>query len=341
MTGQTFARRKLGKTSLEVSVLGMGGAPFGGLLKAVEKSGVDEAIAAGLAEGVSYFDTAPYYGFGRSERRMGDGLRGKAGIVLSTKVGRLLEPGAAADPAAYGWPDALPFHPVFDYGYDAVMRSWEHSLHRLGLDHVDILYMHDIGEMTHGRENGAKHFRDAMSGGYRALDELRRGGQVKAIGLGVNEWQVCRAALDHGQWDAFLLAGRYTLLEQEPAETLFPHCRAAGTSIVVGGPFNSGILAGGDTYDYGKAPESIRNRVGKLKATCAEFSVPLPAAALQFPLAHPVVASVIPGPRNADEFAGIVGWTRTTIPAGFWQKLEAEGLVEFGAPVPVGNPYLG
>lgn len=327
----TMNRRRVGRSSLAISMLGVGGAPFGGLFTRLDSSSVEATIAAGLQAGINYLDTAPFYGYGLSERRIGDALREKKDIVISTKVGRLLKPGLVGDPANAGWPQALPFHPQFDYSYDGVMRSWEHSLQRLGLDHVDILYVHDIGEATHGAKAEA-HFHNLTTGGYRALDELRAGGAVKAIGLGVNEWQVCRRALDIGQWDAFLLAGRYTLLEQEPLRTLFPDCAKAGTSIVVGGPFNSGVLVGGDTFDYGKVPESIRSKVAKLKDVGAEFGVPLAAAALQFPTAHASVAAVIPGVRSVTELSEVVAWAQVRIPREYWIRLKQAGLLDQDCP---------
>lgn len=334
----TFATRRIGKTDLRVPTLGFGGAPLGGLFSAVDDDAALTTLQEAFASGMTYVDTAPFYGFGLSERRVGDVLRGQD-YVLSTKGGRLLTPGAMADPASMGWPAALPFTPVYDYSYDGILRSFEDSLQRLGLDRIDILYVHDIGEETHGAEN-ARHFRDLTSGGYRALDELRRDGRIKAIGLGVNEAAICRAALDHGDWDVFLLAGRYTLLEQAPLDDLLPACAERGVSIVVGGPFNSGILVGGETWNYGAAPASIVERVTRLKATCARFDVPLPAAALQFPLAHPCVAAVIPGLRNRGELAETRGWARLSIPAAFWEALKADDLLHPAAPTPTGNPFL-
>jgi D-threo-aldose 1-dehydrogenase len=315
--------------------LGLGCAPLGGLLSGVSDADARAVLDTALAHGVRFFDTAPYYGFGLSERRVGDALRGRDDVILSTKVGRLLKPGLPPDPAAYGWPEPLPFHPVFDYGYDAVMRSFEDSLQRLGRDRIDILLLHDIGPFTHpdpGEER--RHFRDAMSGGYRALDELRRAGQVGAIGIGVNEVEVSLRVLDHGDWDLFLLAGRYTLLEQDPLGTLFPACARAGTRIIVGGPYNSGILVGGATWNYAAAPEAIRARVAAMRAVCDRHGVPLPAAALQFCLAHPVVASVIPGARNGAELMETLRWMETKIPEALWEDLRGEGLLDPAAPTP-------
>ena len=166
--------------------------------------------------------------------------------------------------------DPLPFHVVYDYGYDGIMRAFDDNLQRLGLDRIDILLAHDIGVFQHGDEN-ARHFKDLADGGYRAMDELRRSGQIKAIGLGVNENQVCQDALGIGDWDVFLLAGRYTLLEQTPLETLFPACAKAGTTIICGGPFNSGILAGRDMWNYGKAPAVVVDKARALSAVADEF----------------------------------------------------------------------
>ena len=329
-------------TNLSITTLGLGGAALGGLYSGVKRDDAVQTIQDALAAQINYVDTAPYYGFGYSERVIGDVLRDQSSAtqpyVLSTKVGRVLKAGAVENPAAYGWPNGLPFTPVFDYSYDAVMRSFEDSLQRLGLAQIDILYMHDIGAFTHGAEH-EKHFTAAMTSGYKALDELRRAGLIKAFGIGVNEWEVCKAVLDYGQWDVLLLAGRYTLLEQQAADTLFPACKAANTSIVVGGPFNSGILVGGDTWNYGKAPAEIIQKVNQLKAICQQYQVSLPAAALQFPLAHERVVSVIPGARNPQELAQILEWTQQTIPNEFWQALKQQGLLAEHIPTPHDNLY--
>jgi len=330
--------RRIGKTSLHVPTLGFGGAPLGGLFDAV---GDDEALATlreAFSGGMTYVDTAPYYGFGLSERRVGDVLRGQ-NYVLSTKVGRRLVPGPHPDPGSMGWPAALPFTPNYDYTYDGIMRSYEDSLQRLGLNRIDILYVHDIGVLTHGADNET-HFYNLIKGGYQALDELRKSGRIKAIGLGVNEAEICRAALDHGDWDVFLLAGRYTLLEQDPLDDLLPSCRERDVSIVVGGPFNSGILVGGKTWNYNAAPDEIIAKVGKLTATCKRFQVPLPAAALQFPLAHDSIASVIPGLRSRTELSDALKWVGHEIPADFWVALKSDGLLHPEAPTPKANPFL-
>jgi len=320
---------------MELPELGFGGAPLAGLLDPVGDAAAMQTLDAALAAGIRYFDTAPFYGFGLSERRIGDAIRDQVGTILSTKVGRLLKPGLPPDPAALGWPRPLPFHPVYDYGYDGVLRSVEDSLQRLGCERIDILFVHDIGPFTHpDPDEEARHFRDAMDGGYRALDDLRRSGQVSAVGIGVNEIDVCLRALEHGDWDLFLLAGRYTLLEQDALDPLFTRCRERDVDIVIGGPFNSGILVGGDTWNYAEAPGDVRTRVNALGRVCAAHGVDLPAAALQFPLAHPQVASVIPGTRTPDEFAQLLVWRDTRIPDALWSDLKAEGLLHEDAPTP-------
>ena len=325
-------KRNVGKTQLKIDVLGLGGAPLGGNFADLDYAQGIEIISAALDAGMSYFDTAPWYGFGRSERVLGDQLRGKS-YILSSKVGRLLAPGAVATPMDFGMIDPLPFHPVYDYSYDGVMRAFEDGLQRLGLDRIDILLAHDIGTFQHGDDN-AKHFKDLQEGGYKAMAELRADGRVQAIGLGVNENQVCLDALNIGQWDVFLLAGRYTLLEQTPLDELFPACDAVGTTIICGGPFNSGILVGREMWNYNSAPEAVVNKVKALGAVADKYGIPLPAAALQFPLAHNTVTSVIPGPRSKVELEEILQWQSIKIPNEFWASLKSQALVHEGAPTP-------
>lgn len=327
-------QRTVGKTDLKIDVLGLGAAPLGGNFVDLDYAQAADLIAAAQDAGIGYFDTAPWYGFGRSERVIGDLLRG-TDYTLSDKVGRLLKPGGVENPMDYGMIDPLPFHVVYDYGYDGVMRAFEDSLQRLGLDRIDILLAHDIGTFQHGSDN-ARHFTDLAQGGYRAMAELRDAGVVKAIGLGVNENQVCLDALGIGDWDVFLLAGRYTLLEQTPLETLFPACETAGTTIICGGPFNSGILVGRDMWNYDKAPAEVVDKARALGQVADAHGVPLPAAALQFPLAHSIVTSVIPGPRDAGELAQILDWFETPIPEAFWSDLKAKGLLAQDAPTPSG-----
>lgn len=327
--------RRLGRTAIEVTTLGLGTAPLGGLFGGVAPQDAHGALDEAWQGGVRYIDTAPFYGFGAAERRVGDALRGRprADYVLSTKVGRLLVPDPVPPGGANGWVDPLPFRPVHDYGHAAVRRSLEDSLQRLGLDRVDVLLLHDIGKMTHGREH-AQHFEDAMTGGLTALRELKDEGLIGAYGIGVNETAVLMAALERGEWDCFLLAGRYTLLEQAPLDDLLPLCEARGTSIIYGGPYNSGLLAGGETWNYAVAPPDLIARRDRLREACAAHGVPLEAAALQFPLAHPSVACVIPGSRTAEEARANLAHLRTPIPEALWSELASEGLVRTDAPLP-------
>jgi D-threo-aldose 1-dehydrogenase len=328
-----FEKRRIGGTSLEVTVLGLGCATLGSSRIPVTRQEAEAVVLAAWAAGVRYIDTAPYYGFGQAERCVGDAMRWvpRDEWVLSTKVGRLLRPCQTMDETQR---HPLPFEAVYDYSYDGIMRSFEDSLQRLGLARIDILYVHDIGEMQHGSEAHPRLMRALRESGYRALAELRSAGVARAIGIGVNEREVLLEALEWGDWDAFLLAGRYTLLEQAPLDDLLPKCLTAGTSIVVGGPLNSGILAGRDTWNYKTAPPEIVNRVDAIKAVCDTHRVPLAAAALQFPLAHPAVAAIIPGPRNVEEFHANLKLLQHPIPAQLWTDLRDAGVLHPKAPTP-------
>jgi D-threo-aldose 1-dehydrogenase len=298
-------------------------------------------------------DTAPHYGFGLSETRLGAALTRQAqseggvvnSTVVSTKVGRLLVPTHATEFVRHGFADAPALEPVFDYSYDGVMRSFAASLKRLQREQVDILFAHDLGSLAHGAEHPAR-FREFMEGGYRALCELKAAGLVRAIGLGANEWQVCETALNHGDFDGFLLAGRYTLLEQGACETFLPLCAQRGASVILGGPFNSGILATGVTapaiasgkqpvyYNYEAAPKHIIHRVAEIERVGKEWNVPLAAAALQFPAAHPQICSVLAGLANPAEVQQANAWMKTPIPAEYWQQLRQRDLIHPAAPVP-------
>ena len=328
-------RRAIGRTGLTVTSLGLGGGPFGNLFAPVSDAEVAGTVIGAAEAGIGYFDTSPFYGFGFSERRVGDALRQlpRESFTLSTKVGRLLTPlpGGVATRAPSAFASPMPFDAVFDYSYDAVMRSWEDSLQRLGLATVDILLFHDLALDMHAPEDYARHFRTAMESGMRAAEELRAGGQIKAIGMGVNHVAPCLQTLDAADPDVFLLASRYTLLEQAEVAPLLEACAKRGVSIIAGAPFNSGVLAVGSkaaaTYDHAPAPASILDRVRAIEAVCAAHSVPLAAAALQFPLRHPVVATVLPGLRSLAELASAVAWFRADIPEGFWADMAVEGLI--------------
>jgi D-threo-aldose 1-dehydrogenase len=334
MTG--FAKRRIGRTALEVTELGLGTATLGGSRIPITFQERGDIVQAAWNAGVRFVDTAPFYGVGAAERAVGDAMRDRprADWVLSTKVGRLLRPAADWKAPRESWPGPMPFAVVYDYSYDGIMRSFEDSFQRMGLAHIDILLVHDIGAYQHGAEAHPALMRTLLDSGYRALDELRRAGEISAIGLGVNEREVCLEAMAAADWDVLLLAGRYTLLEQAPLDDLLPLCVKAGTSIIIGGPLNSGILAGRDTWNYAAAPEEIVQRARELGAICAHHRVPLPAAALQFPLAHQAVAAVIPGPRSAAEFAQNLEFLRMPIPSDLWEELRAAGLLHEAAPTP-------
>jgi D-threo-aldose 1-dehydrogenase len=339
----SFPLRFIGKTGLKVTELGFGTAPLGNLFRPLPDSVAQNTLAAAEEAGFGYYDTAPFYGFGLSERRLGDALRARKDVVLSTKVGRLLKPmPGPVDPtvARHGYATPMPFEPVFDYSYDAVMRSYEESLQRLGLSRIDILYIHDIGRLTHGDANAARMDELTKGGGLKALEELRASKAISGFGMGVNEVAACLEVMDHTRLDVILLAGRYTLLEQTSLDELFPRCEAAGTAIVIGGPYNSGILAVGTKtsatlyYNYEPAPASIVEKVRKIEAVCGRHNVPLAAAALQFPLAHKLVASVIPGLDSPERVAQTIALYGHKIPASLWQELRQEKLIRADAPLP-------
>ena len=337
----TFEKRRVGTTNLEMTTLGLGGATLASIFQPVPDDQARATVAHAIDAGIGYFDTAPQYGFGRSEHLMGDALRFRQeGKVISTKVGRLLRPVRSDAERTYqehAWVNPFPFDMVYDYSYDAIMRSFEDSLQRLGLPKVDILYVHDIGPMTHGVEANKPLWKQLETGGYKALNELKSAGLISAIGLGVNEWEVLMDAFELGDWDVFLLAGRYTLLEQTSLEPFLTTCVKRKASVVAGAPFNGGALMGTGNWNYGKAPEHITKRVADLEAFCKEADVPIGAAALQFPLSHPAVVNVLVGPKSPAEVDGILGWWSTRIPQTFWDALADRRLVAPGTPLPGGK----
>jgi D-threo-aldose 1-dehydrogenase len=337
-----IARRRIGTTDLWVSELGFGSATLGNLYSPVTDYDARAAIDASLAAGVTYIDTAPHYGRGLSERRVGDAVRLASNIVVSTKVGRLMEPDDTIrdDREREGFRSPLPFRSVYDYSYDGILRSHEHSLHRLGLAKIDLLLVHDIGRLTHGER--ADHYWDQLTkgAGLKALNRLRDEDVIGGFGIGVNEVEVCIAALRETRLDAILLAGRYSLLEQDALGTLFPICAPLGTSLIIGGPYNSGILATGTRgtgpfrYNYGDAPDAIIAKVRRIEDIAARHNVPLAAAALQFVLAHRQVASVIPGVDSAARVEATIDLYQTLIPPDFWSELRHDGLLQRECPTP-------
>jgi D-threo-aldose 1-dehydrogenase len=334
--------RPFGRSGFPVTVAGYGGAPIGNLFRPVPEADAQALVADAWAGGIRFFDTSPLYGHGLSEHRLGHALlhRPRAQYVLSTKVGRLLRPQERGTFESGPWADPAPFAAEFDYSYDAVLREVEDSLHRLCTDRVDILFIHDCDVATHGAAAQPLRFREAMDGAYPALARLRDEGVVKAIGIGVNEAEVCYAAISEADLDCILLAGRYTLLEQDPLDDLMPACTDRGIAVVLGGVFNSGILATGPVpgakFDYGPAPAHIVEKAGAIAAVCAGYGVPLPAAAVQFAAAHPAVASLLIGARTLEQQHQNAAFFSHPIPGELWDDLRAAGLIREDAPTPAG-----
>lgn len=338
--------RPLPRTGQQLTLLGLGCAPLGNMFNAITDIEAQATVDAAWAAGLRYFDTAPYYGYTYSEHRLGQALRQRerAQYCLSTKVGRLLKPRRQlrdkAGPAVQGdaWVDPLPFEPHFDYSAGGVRRSIEDSLQRLGVAYIDLALVHDIGSATHGEMQPHYWQQLTVGGGLRALEDMRTEGLIRAIGLGVNEWQVVLDALEHVDLDCTLLAGRYTLLEQGALRPFLEVALQRQVGIIIGGPFNSGILATGPgrdaKFNYETAPAEVMARVEQLQKVCNEFSVPLAAAALQFSLAHPAVVSCVPGVRSAHELGGVVQWFESVVPPELWQTLQARGLLADGTPLP-------
>lgn len=331
-----LATRTLGRTGIALTTLGFGSTGLGNLYRSQTEDGAMATVQAAYDAGMRYFDTAPLYGFGLAEHRMGAALRRLGGpVTLSTKAGWRLGRRDPADAPA-GVSDSLfqhpaPFKPRIDYSYDGVMRSFEDSLQRLGTDRVDILLLHDCDRRNHGEEGYRARFPEAVSGAARALVALRDGGAVRAIGAGLNEWEACQDFAEACDFDCFLLAGRYTLLDQGALASFLPLCERRGIGVILGGPYNSGILATGPVegalYDYAPAAPAIMDRTRAIAAVCARHGVPLRAAALQFPLSHPAVTSVIPGARDPGEVAENVALMTQAIPGSLWQELRQVGLL--------------
>jgi D-threo-aldose 1-dehydrogenase len=310
--------------------LGLGCSGLGNLYREASEAEARDTVLAALQAGIGYFDVAPFYGFGMAERRLGDALS-EAGAtpIVSTKVGRLLDPVPHAARERDGFVNADPFEPRFDYSGDAILRSHEESLGRLRRDHIDILLAHDLGAMTHGAV-ADEHLRIFLDSGYAAMRRLRDEGAVGAIGIGVNEVAICETLLDQVELDLILLAGRYTLLEQHGALRLLDRCQAAGVTVMIGGPYNSGILAEGSAgaershFDYAPPPPEVVARVARLERTCTLAGVALPAAALQFPLRHPAVSTVIAGMIGRAQVEQAIANCGAVVPAPCWEALAAD-----------------
>ena len=331
--------------SLSFTALGFGAAPLGNLFQPLSEEQAQATLQAAWDSGIRYFDTAPLYGLGLSETRLNHFMRSKSRsqYIISTKVGRLLSVCAREQRTGIGkFFDTPARKEVYDYSHDGVMRSLEASLERLGLDSIDVLYAHDIDVFTHGsKEARDRRIAELMAekgGGHRALVELREQGVIKAFGAGVNEWEAAEILARQGAFDIFLLAGRYTLLEQEALDSFLPYCVERGIGIVIGGPYNSGVLATGAKpgafYNYDPAPANVLKRVAALEAVVERHGVRLVEAALRFPSAHPAVVSIIPGARHPEEVATNLRTLQARIPPALWQALKAERLIRADAPVP-------
>jgi D-threo-aldose 1-dehydrogenase len=319
--------------------IGFGCSGLGNLYEMVPDALADATLDEAWQAGYRYFDTSPFYGFGLSELRVGRFLRSvpRRDFILSTKVGRYMTPLRGAPHDKLQWAGPLALRPVFDYSYDGIMRSIEQSIVRLGFEQIDILLIHDVDRWTHG-EALPRMFAQAMEGAYRALDELRRQGHVKAIGVGVNEADAASDFLRAGDFDCVMLAGRYTLLDQSALDAFLPLAQSRGVDVFMAGVFNSGVLAKPNmkdpTYDYAAAPDEIVARARRIAAICNEFDVPLQAAAIQFPRGHAAVKTVVLGMSKPDRIRQNMGWLSMRIPSALWSRLKAERLIRADAPLP-------
>ncbi len=325
--------RKIGRTDLSVTEYSFGTAPLGGMYRACPYDVAMATLDAAWESGIRFVDTAPWYGFGLAERRVGDFLRDKpkGSYVLSTKVGRIQRPVPDDQVPSYGFVDPLPFETDYDYSYDGIMRSVDFSYARLGLNRIDILFVHDIGVYTHGAKQNAVYLKQLFDGGLKALDELKSSGVISAYGLGVNEVPVCLDVMAQADLDCILLAGRYTLLDRSATAELLPLCEKKKTSLVVGGVFNSGILATGPVpgshFDYLPATQDVLDKVAAMEAIAASQGLPLAAPAIQFPLQNPIVASVLLGTAKPSSLTRNMELTETVLAPSSFSAYESHTLV--------------
>jgi D-threo-aldose 1-dehydrogenase len=344
----TIPIRALGKTGLHVSSLSLGTVPLSGFGGSSTYQDFEDVVLDAYANGIRYMDTAPMYGSTRSEHFLGHILRVKElrkSVVVSTKAGRLMRPhskAAASGNLVFGvtWIGGLPFVEQFDYSYEGIMRSFEDSQQRLGLDEIDILLVHDIGRVAHGDQN-VVYWKQLQDGGFRALDELRRSGVIKAVGVGVNECEAVLEVANEFSIDCCLVAGRYTLIDQQALDVFLPECQRRGIALIAAGVFNSGILGGGSggatrTYDYQAVPAEIIRKVERLEDACRAFDVALPAAAIQFVAAHPAVTTVLQGAKSVAEIRQNVQALSSPIAPQFWARLKEQGSIPAHAPTPAG-----
>jgi D-threo-aldose 1-dehydrogenase len=335
----TGDRHAIGHRGVRVSPLGFGGAPIGNLYAPVAEADAQAALQEALERGIRYFDTAPFYGHGLSETRMGRALAGRPrdSFVVSTKVGRLITRDESRCDALNDGFAVQGTRAVFDYSRGGVQRSFEASLRRLGVDYVDILLLHDIGRLTHG-DRHSELLRQALDEALPAMAALRDSGAVRAIGIGVNEQAVCLQVLPHFALDCIMLAGRYTVLEQHDSVEIMAQAAARGIRVLIAGAYNSGLLgpagAPGATYNYAPVDAATLERARRIYAQCAVEGVDVGAAALQFPLAHPAVACVVAGQKSVQQVTSAVLRMATPIPARLWERLKHAGLLHAGAVVP-------
>lgn len=348
MSTPALQRRRLGRSSLDVTTIGLGCAPLGELFVRVDDQTAHATLQAAWDGGIRYFDTAPQYGFGLSEHRLGRFLRERPRreYMLSTKVGRLLHvPRGPAKHSKGAWVGGLDFDYTFDYSHDGIMRSVEDSFQRLGLNRIDILLIHDLDLFTHGSQAMLDaHTAQLLNSGWAALAELRKSGVVGAIGAGLNDTGMMLRLLDAVELDFFLLAMRYTLLEHDTLDSVLPRCVEKGVGVVVGSPFSSGITATGAIpgakYNYVPAPPEIMHRVTRIEEVCERHGVTLAAAALQFPLGHRSVAAVLPGAVDPRQVQANLANACRPIPPNFWAELRHAGLIRPDAPTPAGSPAV-
>ncbi|MEQ9688539.1 MAG: aldo/keto reductase [Bauldia litoralis] len=337
-----FQRRKLGRSDVMVPQFGFGGAPLGDLFTKVSEADSDATLSAAWDAGVRYYDTAPWYGRGQSEHRIGRALyhRPRSEVILSTKVGRILK--APANPETFDtgmWSGGLPFDIQWDYSYDGIMRAYEDSLQRLGMTRIDILIIHDLDWWHHKTDAKVNAYLSQLgSSGFRALEELKAHGLIGAIGAGVNELRTIPAFLDMVDLDFFMLALRYTLGEQDTLDAELPACAERGVGFIVAGVFSSGLYATGPVpgakYNYEDATPDQLDRARRIDAVCKSYDVPLAAAAMQFPLHHPLAAAIIPGAFKPEHVTGNLALFRHEIPDALWSDLKSEGLIRQDAPTP-------
>lgn len=331
------------RAALCAQPLGLGGAPIGNLFHAVPDEAAIKLVRHAAERGVRYFDTAPHYGHGLSEQRLGAALRHVPcdAFILSTKVGRLLHADERASTAQHGYVDVLPFVQTYDYTRAGILRSLDDSRRRLRLERIDLVYVHDLDRVTHGDDFAAR-FRALLDSGLPALAELKAAGAIGGYGIGVNGVAICLDTLRHADLDVILLAGRYTLADQSALPVLLPECLRRDVSVVLGGPFNSGILATGARprdgtppyFDYQPAPVAVVARVAAIEDVCRAYAVPLKAAALQFPAAHPAVTVVLAGAGTIAEFDENWAMIRQPIPSAYWRALREQGSLDPAAPLP-------